>query len=59
MENKVSPRVEDKELNVPWWKEVTPDQWRTLAVTWGGWVLDIFDYFLLVLVLEEVVVEAV
>ncbi|HCV25072.1 MAG TPA: hypothetical protein DGN59_16565 [Candidatus Latescibacteria bacterium] len=54
MENKVSPRVEDKELNVPWWKEVTPDQWRTLAVTWGGWVLDIFDYFLLVLVLEEV-----
>ncbi len=37
-----------------WWQEVTPDQWRTLLATWAGWCLDIFDYFLLVLVLGEI-----
>ena len=39
---------------MPWWKEPTRDQWKTLIATWGGWCLDIFDYFLLVLVLTEV-----
>jgi len=37
-----------------WWKEVTPDQWKTLIATWAGWCLDIFDYFLLVLVLSKI-----
>ncbi len=40
--------------DVPWWKEVTPDQWRTLLATWAGWCLDVFDYFLLILVLSEI-----
>jgi SHS family lactate transporter-like MFS transporter len=39
---------------MPWWKEPTRDQWKTLIATWAGWCLDIFDYFLLVLVLTEV-----
>jgi MFS transporter, SHS family, sialic acid transporter len=39
---------------LPWWREVTGDQWKTLIATWAGWCLDIFDYFLLVLVLSEI-----
>jgi SHS family lactate transporter-like MFS transporter len=38
----------------PWWKEVTPTQWKTLFATWGGWCLDVFDYMLLLLVLGEI-----
>ena len=39
---------------MPWWKEPTRDQWYTLMATWAGWCLDVFDYFLLALVLTEV-----
>ncbi len=39
---------------LPWWKEPTADQWKTLLATWAGWCLDVFDYFLLVLVLGEI-----
>jgi SHS family lactate transporter-like MFS transporter len=38
----------------PWWKEPTRDQWRTLLATWAGWCLDVFDFFLLILVLSDV-----
>ncbi len=38
----------------PWWKEPTRDQWRTLLATWAGWCLDVFDHFLLILVLGDV-----
>ena len=43
-----------EQAKIPWWKEPTRDQWRTLIATWGGWCLDVFDYFLLALVLTEV-----
>ncbi len=39
---------------VSWWAEVKPEQWRTLLATWAGWVLDAFDFTLLLLVLGEV-----
>lgn len=39
---------------MPWWKEPTRDQWQALIATWGGWCLDVFDYFLLALTLTEV-----
>ena len=42
------------ETLLPWWKEPTRDQWKTLIATWAGWCLDVFDYFLLVLVLGEI-----
>jgi MFS transporter, SHS family, lactate transporter len=40
--------------DLPWWKEPTRDQWRTLLATWAGWCLDVFDFFLLILVLGDV-----
>jgi len=42
------------ETLLPWWKEPTRDQWKTLIATWAGWCLDVFDYFLLILVLGEI-----
>jgi len=49
-----APEEMQSAATMPWWKEPTRDQWKTLIATWGGWCLDIFDYFLLVLVLTEV-----
>src|ERR1035437_397175 len=49
-----TPKFAPPAATMPWWKEPTRDQWKTLIATWGGWCLDIFDYFLLVLVLTEV-----
>ena len=49
-----APEIAPSAATMPWWKEPTRDQWKTLIATWGGWCLDIFDYFLLVLVLTEV-----
>jgi MFS transporter, SHS family, lactate transporter len=40
--------------DIAWWKEPTRDQWRTLLATWAGWCLDVFDFFLLILVLGDV-----
>ena len=52
--NGTAPEITPQAKTMPWWKEPTRDQWRTLIATWGGWCLDVFDYFLLVLVLTEV-----
>lgn len=49
-----APELTPQAAAMPWWKEPTRDQWKTLIATWGGWCLDIFDYFLLVLVLTEI-----
>src|SRR5205807_7566191 len=38
----------------PWWSEVTPDQRRTLLAAWAGWVLDAFDFTILLLVLGNI-----
>lgn len=39
---------------VPWWSEVQPEQWRTLLASWAGWVLDAFDFTLVLLVLGDI-----
>lgn len=39
---------------LPWWKEPTRDQWITLTTAWAGWCLDMFDYFLMILVLGDI-----
>jgi MFS family permease len=49
-----APEITPQAATIPWWKEPTRDQWMTLLATWGGWCLDVFDYFLLALVLTEV-----
>ncbi|HEX9247008.1 MAG TPA: MFS transporter [bacterium] len=38
----------------PWWSEVTPEQRRTLLAAWAGWVLDAFDFTILLLVLANI-----
>jgi SHS family lactate transporter-like MFS transporter len=52
--NGPTPEIAPPVAAMPWWKEPTRDQWKTLIATWAGWCLDIFDYFLLVLVLTEI-----
>jgi SHS family lactate transporter-like MFS transporter len=52
--NGPTPEIAPPVATMPWWKEPTRDQWKTLIATWAGWCLDIFDYFLLVLVLTEI-----
>src|SRR5438445_5678015 len=37
-----------------WWAEVTPEQRRTLLAAWAGWVLDAFDFTILLLVLGNI-----
>lgn len=37
-----------------WWHDVTADQWKTLGGAWAGWVLDAFDFTILLLVLADI-----
>jgi SHS family lactate transporter-like MFS transporter len=39
------------------WNEVSPDQRRTLFATWTGWVLDAFDFTILLLVVPDIARE--
>src|SRR5262245_46895228 len=38
---------------VPWYKEVTGDQWRTLFAAKFGWMLDAFDFLLYVMAIGQ------
>jgi SHS family lactate transporter-like MFS transporter len=40
-----------------WWLEVTRTQWRTLIAVSAGWVLDAFDFTILLLVMPEIAKE--
>jgi MFS transporter, SHS family, lactate transporter len=33
--------------DVPWYRQVSPDQWRAFMATFLGWVIDAFDYSIL------------
>ena len=37
----------------PWYKEVTPQQWRTLLAAKFGWMLDAFDFLLYVMAIGQ------
>ena len=36
---------------VPWYREVTRDQWLAFWATMSGWILDAFDYNILAIIL--------
>ena len=40
-------------------KGLTPPQWRAFAAAYLGWMLDAFDYFIVVMVIAEVALTAV
>jgi SHS family lactate transporter-like MFS transporter len=39
---------------VPWYREVTRDQWLAFWATMSGWVLDAFDYNILAIILLDI-----
>jgi MFS family permease len=40
-------------LAIPWYREVTPQQWRTLLAAKFGWMLDAFDFLLYVMAIGQ------
>lgn len=47
----------EKDTKVPWWKEITPQQWRALWAGQAGWGLDAFDVLLYVFALTTIMKE--
>ena len=37
----------------PWWRTVTPEQWRVLAAAKLGWMLDAMDFMLYAMALGQ------
>ncbi len=43
--------------SVPWWREPTRAQWASFGSVWLGWVLDAFDFTVLLLVMPQIMKE--
>lgn len=50
----MQPSISGKAPAVPWYKEPTATQWQVLVATSLGWILDAFDFTLLLLVLGDI-----
>ena len=42
---------------VAWWREPTQDQWRAWTAAWLGWMLDAFDFTIVLLVMVPIANE--
>jgi len=40
--------------DLPWYREVTPDQWKAFVAAYLGWVLDAFDFNILTFLLVDI-----
>jgi MFS transporter, SHS family, lactate transporter len=47
-------RADSLTVSVPWYREVTSEQWRAFFATFLGWVVDAFDYNMLAFVLIDI-----
>jgi SHS family sialic acid transporter-like MFS transporter len=41
-------------VSVPWYREISSEQWRVLAGTWAVWTLDSVDYLSITFVLSDI-----
>ena len=48
------PHVDIAAPAVPWYREVTHDQWRAFWAVFIGWVLDSFDFNILAFILDDI-----
>ena len=46
--------VRTRDTTLPWYREVTSDQWRAFSAAYLGWTLDGFDFAILTFVLVDV-----
>jgi SHS family lactate transporter-like MFS transporter len=49
-----TPAVGRRTTVLPWWREVTRDQWRAFFAVFLGWVVDSFDFNVLAFILIDI-----
>jgi len=49
-----TPAVDSNISALPWWREVTSDQWRAFFAVFLGWIVDSFDFNVLAFILIDI-----
>ena len=49
-----TPAVRTSTRAIPWWREVTRDQWRAFFAVFLGWIVDSFDFNVLAFILIDI-----